>query len=101
MTIGITQFIRLCLDDDEMVAEACIDAAHEYEVPLPDGAIAIAQHISQHDPVRVIGEVKGKRWVLDHHGPECAAGDECPTLRGLAVAWSDHPDYNAAWKLPT
>ncbi len=69
-----------------------------------------ARHIARHDPARVLREVAAKRKILTLHSPwedsgDCSAcGDvpqvcyPCETLRALAAAWSDHPDYDPAWR---
>jgi hypothetical protein len=61
---------------------------------------------------RALAEVAAKRQILSIHsaryGTCLGCGfdnqeepmstiDQCPTLRALAAAWSDHPDYDAAW----
>jgi hypothetical protein len=83
----------------------------------------LARHIACHDPARVLREVAAKRAIAAEHQPRrvgqsltwcgrChqvirdAREDEdpcgpfdwpCPTMRALAAAWSDHPDYRAGW----
>jgi hypothetical protein len=83
------------------------------------------EHIARHDPARVLREVEAKRRIVDEHPvdtpwrPEfgscetCAdeelGGDDgdsrfkksfpCPTIRLLALPYSDHPDYDPAWKV--
>lgn len=73
-----------------------------------------AQHITRHDPARVLAEVEAKRQIIDlhRHRPEqawdgstltgdCAeCGDEhfpCPTLRALALPYADHPECHPSW----
>ena len=70
----------------------------------------VAVHIARHDPARVLREVDAKRSILAQHpaiwpkDPDsstcscCGLAWPCPTLRALAAAWSDHPDYDPAWK---
>ena len=84
--------------------------------PLPDEPIVqtwdgrVAHHIARHDPARVLREVEAKRAILDHHVPVRHEGRKmcgsclgvctywpCPTVRHLAAAWSDHPDYRDDW----
>lgn len=76
--------------------------------------VAHAEHIARHDPARVLAEVDAKRRVLGPHGPAefeysdvdvCSTCDRggplpfpCPTLRLLALPYSDHPDYDEAWR---
>ena len=80
-----------------------------------------AAHIARHDPARVLREVEAKRAIATMHQPydcmepkgqrchRCASDKAyksgaaiheawpCPTLRALAAAWSDHPDYRPEW----
>lgn len=79
-----------------------------------------ALHIANWDPARVQAEVDAKRRILDLH--PCAGGDvnepfcltctpdealygeslagrwPCPTLRLLALPFSDHPSYREEWR---
>lgn len=56
-------------------------------------------HIARHDPARVLREVEAKRAIvaltlnLTDGDP-----DEFSTLRHLAAVYSDHPDYDEAWR---
>lgn len=85
--------------------------AESEELRTADGA-----HIVRHDPARVLREVAAKRAILkaypaDDHEPYVAFGDwescsdSCPrrildeVLKLLANAWSDHPDFDPAWRI--
>lgn len=79
----------------------------------------LADHITRHDPSRVLREVAAKRRVLERHKPvpgeehiicdidsfvghddtEGRYGDPypCADVRALASIYSDHPDYNPSW----
>ncbi|MBM4686427.1 hypothetical protein GS532_22405 [Rhodococcus hoagii] len=73
---------------------------------LAEGGEAL--HIARHDPARALREVEAKRNIVD----ECAEVinlpggweyDDTPdlawlTLRNLASAHSDHPDFDPAWR---
>ena len=89
---------------------------------------AEAEHIARHDPARVLREVEAKRRILAMHGPTvdpdgelsypaaaklcrtCGPGDTweaerepfghlpCDHQRLLALPYSDHPDYDEAWR---
>ena len=77
---------------------------------------ADARHIARFDPARVLREVAAKRAIIAEHGPSRQDGSRCrvctaiadggatrfrapcPTLRHLAAAYSDHPDYRQEWK---
>jgi hypothetical protein len=69
------------------------------------------EHIARHDPARVLREVQAARalvrryeeiasLVLPYYPEErdqgYAEGLEA-ALRATAMAWSDHPDYQAKW----
>jgi hypothetical protein len=78
------------------------------------------QHAAEHDPARVLAEVDAKRRILDEHRPRterhgwdseptiCGTCrfDEgldtynypCPTVRALALPYSDRPGYREEWK---
>lgn len=64
-----------------------------------NGNLADAAHIARHDPARALREVAFKRSILGQY--RTAAGwssDNWPlSLRLLAAAWSDHPDYRQEW----
>lgn len=61
-------------------------------------------HIARHDPARVLREVEAKRALVGWHvpledcePPQCVVCLEympCRTLRALAAAYSDHPDFD-------
>jgi Family of unknown function (DUF6221) len=79
------------------------------------------RHIARHDPARVLREVEAKRKILDlwhnpakvEHLPEGAHEGRDPDeimrdvavaeaideiVRTLAAVYSDHPDYDEAWR---
>ena len=82
-----------------------------------------SEHIARHDPARVLREVEAGRAILAEHQPvwdDYVDGDgierathecetcrppgtpdnwPCQTIRALAAVWSDHPDYDPAWRL--
>jgi hypothetical protein len=65
-----------------------------------------------YDPARVLREVEAKRRVMDRHCADTppyfqycrGCGDngpqlnECPELRDLAAAYSDHADWRDEWR---
>lgn len=89
--------------------------------PLIEGHITgLTAHIARHDPARVLREVAAKRGILAEHQHEkveypagghpfgcglCEYDREygmngdgwCKTVRLVAAAWSDHPDYRQEW----
>jgi hypothetical protein len=75
-----------------------------------------AGHIARHDPARVLREVAAKRQLLQEvwtgmedfavnieesrDGDDCGAREYRDQLLGiLALAYSDHPDYQEAWRV--
>lgn len=74
-----------------------------------------AGHIVRHDPARVLREVQAKRRVLARHyrdergdcegcgftgdldDARTSAGEHCPELLDMALAFADHPDYDPSW----
>lgn len=79
--------------------------------PLPDD-LALAIHIGNSDPVRVLREVEAKREIVRQYCESRELLSERETydlvrsavgaLRfavvQLAAVWSDHPDYRQEWK---
>ncbi|WP_067891250.1 DUF6221 family protein [Nocardia vaccinii] len=72
-------------------------------------------HIARHDPARVLRQCAAMRKVFEEeHFPDarsCYTCHEiadgpytnrvpwpCPTVRAIAVIWSDHPDYQEEWE---
>lgn len=109
---GLAQFLAARLDED---AEDSWDK-HEGGCATA-GPIAFSCDCGY--PARVLREVEAKRKILAEHEPQpwgephpelsrCPAhGDEtsgwwtewpCVEVRALAAVWSDHPDYDEAWK---
>ncbi|MER5213680.1 DUF6221 family protein [Streptomyces sp. NPDC002838] len=78
---------------------------------------ALARHIVEHDPARVLREIDAKRRILALHRPvqrrstgsgggtveDCQicghfpAQYPCGTLRALALPYADRPGYRAEW----
>lgn len=76
-------------------------------------------HIVRHDPARVLGECAAKRRIVELHEPQdhpahagygarrfcgVCGGDNayespCDTLRALASVYSDHEDFDQAWRV--
>ena len=81
------------------------------------GALGLgpARHIARHDPARVLAECGAKRRIVDLHGRPhecsiyegdeidnchwCLDGDECSTLRLLAMIYASHPDFREEWRI--
>jgi hypothetical protein len=75
-----------------------------------------AEHIARHDPVRVLREVEAKRRIVHEYEVEVDRGPAGSrlefearhggildayraSLRILASAYADHPDYRQEWAL--
>jgi hypothetical protein len=87
---------------------ACIAATGPGDDPQ---SMADAAHIARHDPARVLREVAALRALVDmaeryaadpaHDDPDYANGREAAgedAVRHVAAIWSDHEDYDPAWK---
>jgi hypothetical protein len=72
-----------------------------------------ARHIARHDPARVLREVEAKRKILDRWAKSAADPRDIRlvahadlegnlallwVVRQLAAVYSDHPDYDPAWR---
>ena len=120
----VAAFLAARLDEDEAAAKAATQP-HSWH-PLDDSDSPYGRdqvHIARHDPAQVLREVAAKRAIAAEHGPagfmaygdhlcqRCAWQDDepgrddlhhwtiwpCLTLRALAAAWNDHPDYRQEW----
>jgi hypothetical protein len=66
----------------------------------------LSRHIERHDPARVLREVEAKRKIVEaasitldiYTGFSPFMDFITETLRRLAVAWEDHPDYDQSWR---
>lgn len=66
------------------------------------------EHVSRHDPARVLAECKAKRRIVELHQAEDGQHPDfcghdlrelpCPTLCLLALPYADHPDYRDEWR---
>ena len=120
--MSVADFILARLAEDEATArETHSDAlAFESTPPYAKLGFAAGRLAARHDPARVLRQVEAMRRVVGPHGPDdyygcalCATGDSCgccppspddyangcPTLRTLAGIWSDHADYDPAWRI--
>lgn len=111
----ITEFLLARIAEDENVARhpspmfPMVGAAHHsWELGVntdrdyQDSTIVI-------DPARVLAECEAKRLIVDLHTPVDDEADgwcnrcdgdgwPCGTMAALASVYSDHPDYDEAWR---
>ena len=85
------------------------------ELDVPGETSEVTDHLARHDPARVLREVASKRAILQAYGRAPSASSHisafvrgqdagyaealADTLRHLASAYSDHPDYRQEWAL--
>jgi hypothetical protein len=120
-------FAKARLDEDEAAAREAAGLTENWIAedpaigvvlvdgePLIEGHIAgLTAHIARHDPARVLREVAAGRRILGRHKPvdyhgisvcqwdTCSEGEQpwpCPDILDSIAVWSDHPDYQEAWK---
>jgi hypothetical protein len=120
--MSLTEFLLARLDEDEEQAKRSkADDAMNPNLRIPAGWVAAVAD-------RMLAEVEAKRQIVEEHagnervrgekakwpgawacevcedGPGMYAGDiehqtlPCPTLRALTAVYSDHPDYDEAWR---
>ncbi|MET8773362.1 DUF6221 family protein [Streptomyces sp. NPDC004658] len=115
-------FLRARLDEDEQTARAAhapnwsTDGRRGLHYGVEDGWMADAlttgdaDHIARHDPARVLREVEAKRMIVERFA-DLSGEDWKPSaprvvrlqelrdsVRCLAVAYADHPDYRDDWR---
>lgn len=82
--MGIAEFVRARLDEDEREANVCLARWRE------------GQGVSRQRWDRQLREVKAKRVALDWYEND----DDVvmyPTIRAIAAIYADHPDFDPAW----
>jgi hypothetical protein len=145
----LVEWLRARLDEDEQVARAAATDGHEqwrlrnheadyWMITDATGEVVVydegtptdseAEHITRHDPARVLAEVEAKRELIDEHAEyewaetiesepvgqglcrKCADWDNvdydgpphepypCDTLRLLALPYADAPGYREEWR---
>lgn len=114
----LREFIEARLAEDERIAQFATPALGEKWTPMygeaPVQLVNVDDHAKRHSPARVLREVAAKRailaayvWFLDQpevgdwgrwalRGTVATLED---TLRVLASAWADHPDYRTEWSV--
>ncbi|MFI2081459.1 DUF6221 family protein [Streptomyces rubiginosohelvolus] len=123
MTDALLAFLKARLDDDERVARACAGdgtwTVEDLEVYAPDLSDDVRTQAARHDPARTLREVEAKRRLLDEHqdvndgscgtcvdgkwgypthGGSSPQSYPCRTLRLLALPYSNHHEYEEAWR---
>jgi Family of unknown function (DUF6221) len=117
----IVEFLEARLTEDELTAHAAIEGSPEWQahydyrdVKDADGRFVVqadsryptaeqAAHIARHSPARVLRECEIKRGLIAEFLRRDALGDLAgrsaleDTLRAVGSAYSQHPDYDAAW----
>ena len=118
--MDLTRFLTDRLAEDEAAAKAVQNAEREpwQDDDWQDQHEADQAMAHRFSSARVLREVEAKRKILDLHEQArahkngrlldfciCQAEDgvvcgrwPCETLRAFAAIWSDHPDYDPAWK---
>jgi hypothetical protein len=107
---GLAAFLTARLDETQQLAEAYLQRRHAEGIDRETWAYKL-----------LLREVEAGRAILALHRPElwnadddpadihcaeCTADEDlykaqiwpCPTVRHLVAVYSDHPDYDEAWK---
>jgi hypothetical protein len=105
----LVEFLTARLDEDEAVAERLRSSSvGDPWGWQPNRLETCEKRRVDYPPARVLADVKAKRAIVAEHvnGEAwcdfCRGGLEsdwctCRTLRHLATAYADHPDYDATW----
>ena len=100
--MGLAEFLTARLDEDKAGAEDI--HSRDCDTMTPPGFPCDCGY-----PARVLREVDAKRKILALHEPNDVTGPgracrwcghlwPCDEVRILVAVWSDHPDYDPAWK---
>jgi hypothetical protein len=102
--MDLTGFLTARLNEVEAAARATVEPRtwHGEHLALHGRLLAADEaHIKRHDPARVLREVEAHRKILAEYA-DMPFRDEAIGLRfavgALAAIWSDHPDFDPAWK---
>jgi hypothetical protein len=113
----IVEFLKARLDEDETIArDANTSPEMVTGIPRSYASAPVAIHIARHHPERVLREVEAKRRIVHEYEVEVDRGPAGSrlefearhggildayraSLRILAAAYSDHPDYRQEWAL--
>lgn len=85
----MTEFLLARIAEDEAVARRAERGRedHPWVVTGMDNAVGV-----DYNPARVLAECEAKRWLVWTYS------DYPNMLSILAAIYSDHPDYDEAWK---
>lgn len=117
MTMGIVEFLEARIAEDEADARAADEGRLLTWSKNDHMVIVDSGFIQTFTPSRVLREVAAKRELLElHYDGNPGPGDihycgtchdyymhqaedwPCETVRVLASAFSDHPDFNEEWR---
>ncbi len=103
--MDLAKFLAARLDDDEAAAKAAFGPGIALNWPALPAAVDV--FIDRYGPLRAVREVEAKRKIvaeaqavrklLDLTGGEQDRYRDW-VLRQMAAVWSDHPDFDPAWK---
>jgi hypothetical protein len=123
MTADLAQFLRARLDEEKLAAEEALKRTTISRRMIGGEMVEVATQPpewrrSAWSPKRVLAEVDAKRQIIDWHLRQCTCepctadgddmpntgrteggfGDDCPTLRLLALPHASHPDFREEWR---
>lgn len=110
----LTEFLLARIQEDELTAQAAIardaswgvyfgDQVHDDlgVIVVPVSSAEVAEHISRHDPARVLAECEAKRQVIaaaDRPGDPVGSAVMEFVLGRLALPYAEHLDYRDEWR---
>lgn len=118
MVDDLVQFLRDRIADDQRIAAAARGQGegrwrhetgyHSGRVEDERGETVVydegapleeeAAHIARHDPARVLRDTEARRGILDTLQEEGGDRMFADIFRLLALSYTDHPDYDEAWR---
>lgn len=93
----------LCSDDEDAMTTRCpvlMEVEPDRRLEDPRWLADRVEHVRRHDPARVLAECEAKRREIARHPCDnCGMGDDpCETLRLMTLPYTDHEDYDPAWR---
>lgn len=114
----MTRFLHARLEEDERIARAAIDVDDESGVwdavtltgPAEDrdavvGSGPAVQHVTRHDPARVLADVDATRALVTWlNGQALATVEDGATVANVVLLhlvqpWAEHPHFHPSWHL--